>query len=73
MIWQDIALFIFSLTFIVTLLDTLRKGTRLPKRISIPTGLALLGIGVTQATLGLYMAASLTFLTGILWLFVRGA
>jgi hypothetical protein len=67
-IWQDIGFMIANVVFAIALIPALKpKSDKPPKLTSLMTGGTLLFISILFATLGLWLASGMTFITAIMW------
>lgn len=72
MIWQDLVFSTGSFLFVIALLPSIFSKDKPPITTSIMTGSVLIIFAAAYTTLSLWLSASITLLTGILWLTLAG-
>ena len=71
MVWQDIAIGIGVVVFVISLIPTLlNKNAKVPLSTSVPTCIVLYTNAFALFTLGLYFSAVMTLVTGTEWLLI---
>lgn len=72
MVWQDMVISTANIVFVISLIPQVYYGFKektgpIKLQTSIPTSLGLCTMSYALWTLGLYISAIVTFLSGIMW------
>jgi len=67
MVWQDTALFLGTLVFIITFIPFIRAKEKPPLRTSIPTAIVIYAFVYIHITLSLFLTAFVTLIMAIGW------